>query len=45
MAEPRSFPALVTGGLWLAAAALLYLSFGYTEMMGSDLWWHLAAGR
>lgn len=25
--------------------ALLVLSFGFTEMMGSDLWWHLAAGR
>ncbi|MHA7817924.1 MAG: hypothetical protein ACX93N_15720 [Pseudohaliea sp.] len=45
MAEPRSFPVPVTGVLWLVAAALLYLSFGYTEMMGSDLWWHLAAGR
>jgi hypothetical protein len=30
---------------WWAAAVVLYLSFGYTEMMGSDLWWHLAAGR
>jgi hypothetical protein len=30
---------------WLLAGALVYLSFGYTEMMGSDLWWHLAAGR
>ena len=31
--------------VWLLAGALLYLSFGYTEMQGSDLWWHLAAGR
>ncbi len=31
--------------LLFAAGALLYLSFSYTEMMGSDLWWHLAAGR
>ncbi|MFK7830134.1 MAG: hypothetical protein AB8B57_10175 [Congregibacter sp.] len=31
--------------LWLGAGALVYLSFGFTEMMGSDLWWHLAAGR
>ena len=23
----------------------MYLSFGYTEMAGSDLWWHIAAGR
>jgi hypothetical protein len=45
MTEARPFPAVLTGALWLAAAALLYLSFGYTEMMGSDLWWHLAAGR
>ncbi len=31
--------------VWVLAGALLYLSFGYTEMQGSDLWWHLAAGR
>ncbi len=31
--------------LWLLAGAVLYLSFGYTEMQGSDLWWHIAAGR
>lgn len=30
---------------WLVAGAVLFLSFGYTEMAGSDLWWHLAAGR
>lgn len=30
---------------WMLAGALLYLSFGYTEMLGSDLWWHIAAGR
>lgn len=30
---------------WLMAGALAYLSFGFTEMMGSDLWWHIAAGR
>ena len=29
----------------LAAATVLFLSYGYTEMAGSDLWWHLAAGR
>ena len=29
----------------LLAAALLILSYGYTEMAGSDMWWHLAAGR
>jgi hypothetical protein len=31
--------------LLLLAGALLYLSFCYTEMAGSDMWWHLAAGR
>lgn len=31
--------------LLFAAGAILFLSFGYTEMAGSDLWWHLAAGR
>ena len=29
----------------LVAAGLLFLSFGYTEMAGSDMWWHIAAGR
>lgn len=31
--------------LWGVAALLTFWSFGYTRMMGSDLWWHLAAGR
>lgn len=31
--------------IWLSAGVILFLSFGYTEMQGSDLWWHLAAGR
>jgi hypothetical protein len=31
--------------LWLLAALLTYWSFGFTTMMGSDLWWHLASGR
>ena len=30
---------------WLAVGAVVFLSYGYTEMAGSDLWWHLAAGR
>ncbi len=30
---------------WLAVALLLCWSFGYTEMAGSDLWWHVAGGR
>jgi hypothetical protein len=35
----------LVAALLAAAGALLYLSFGYTEMAGSDLWWHIAAGR
>jgi hypothetical protein len=31
--------------LILVAAGLLFLSYGYTEMAGSDMWWHIAAGR
>src|SRR5437867_4397624 len=31
--------------LWMLAAALTGWSFGYTRLKGSDLWWHLAAGR
>lgn len=31
--------------LLLAAGAVFYLSNGYTEMAGSDMWWHIAAGR
>lgn len=29
----------------LIAGAALFLSYGFTEMAGSDMWWHLAAGR
>ena len=35
----------VPAAFFYLAGALVYLSFGFTEMMGSDLWWHLAAGR
>jgi hypothetical protein len=35
----------LTALLLFAAGALLFLSFGYTEMAGSDMWWHVAAGR
>jgi hypothetical protein len=38
--EPRAVFAL-----WLVAALLTFWSFGFTTMMGSDLWWHLASGR
>lgn len=31
--------------LVLIAAGLLFLSYGYTEMAGADMWWHIAAGR
>ena len=31
--------------LWLFAALVTFWSFGFTTMMGSDLWWHLASGR
>jgi len=30
---------------WYVVGAVLFLSFGYTEMAGSDLWWHVAGGR
>lgn len=35
----------LTALLWASAGAIIFLSFGYTEMQGSDLWWHVAAGR
>lgn len=43
----QSLPGRISAGrlLVLAAAGVLSLSFGYTEMAGSDMWWHLAAGR
>ncbi len=31
--------------LWLLAGLVTWWSFGFTTMMGSDLWWHMAAGR
>ena len=31
--------------LLLIAGAVFYLANGYTEMAGSDMWWHIAAGR
>ena len=34
-----------THAVLLLAGAILFLSFGYTEMAGSDMWWHIAAGR
>jgi len=35
----------IATGLLCLAGPLWYLSWGYTEMMGSDMWWHVAAGR
>ena len=31
--------------LWLIAGIVVFWSFGYAEMRGGDLWWHVAAGR
>lgn len=30
---------------WMTAGVLVFWSFGYTIMRGSDLWWHIAGGR
>ena len=32
-------------GLWIVAVLLTSWSFGFSVLRGSDLWWHLAAGR
>jgi tetratricopeptide (TPR) repeat protein len=40
VSEPRSVLLL-----WALAALLTWWSFGFTTMLGSDLWWHLASGR
>lgn len=42
--EPR-WLSPVTRALWVLAASVSFWSFGFTTMRGSDLWWHLAAGR
>ncbi len=44
MPETGSLPR-TTSLLWMLVGAVLFLSFGYTEMQGSDLWWNVAAGR
>ncbi|TXS94078.1 hypothetical protein FV139_10750 [Parahaliea maris] len=38
-------PSLAEGAAWYLLGALLFLGFGFTEMAGADLWWHLAGGR
>ena len=44
--SPPSLPSSRwTDGLWWLAGALTFWSFGFTTMLGSDLWWHLASGR
>jgi hypothetical protein len=37
--------AVWTRAAWYVGAALVFWSFGYTTMRGSDLWWHIAGGR
>ncbi len=44
MVNPASNSVQLHTLLWLLAGAIAYLSFGYTEMQGSDLWWPIAAG-
>jgi hypothetical protein len=53
--RPASLPPAAVGNpplepvavfwLWLLAALATFWCFGFTTMMGSDLWWHLASGR
>jgi hypothetical protein len=40
-----TLPARAAAALWMLGAGLGAWSFGYTVMRGSDLWWHVAAGR
>jgi hypothetical protein len=35
----------ITSAFWYLAVIPSFLSFGYTIMSGSDLWWHIATGR
>jgi len=44
LASPRT-PIDFANLTLLLAAGLLILSYGFTEMAGSDMWWHIAAGR
>lgn len=38
-------PTAPVTSLWYFAAIPVIWSYGYTVMLGSDLWWHLAGGR
>ncbi len=41
--RPQESPAVKAA--WLVAGIVVFWSFGYTLMRGSDLWWHLAGGK
>ncbi len=43
--EPPPVASSLLLAFWYTAGALTFWSFGYTPMRGSDLWWHVAAGR
>ena len=46
--QEAKLPATSTGinsALWYLAVIPSFLSFGYTRMPASDLWWHIATGR
>ncbi len=43
--QPRARAWSLANLLILVAAGLWFLSWGYTEMAGADMWWHVAAGR
>jgi hypothetical protein len=48
--RPAAVPAPVTAtpletAFWALAGLLTFWPFGFTVLQGSDLWWHLAAGR
>ena len=47
-ADGRPVPAtasLPVRALWFAGAALTFWSLGFNTLRGSDVWWHIAAGR
>jgi hypothetical protein len=43
--EPAAKTQWQVSFLWLLAGIITFWSFGYTQMMGADLWWHIASGR
>lgn len=36
---------ILANAAWVLAGVLVFWSFGYTIMRGSDLWWHVAGGH